>query len=352
MIIVMKRGAHRSQADHIIEKITEAGLKPVPLYGTERTVIAVIGDERTLDINHLKAFPGVSDVMAILQPYKLASSDTKKERTIIKVKNVEIGGNTIAMMAGPCAVETIEQTDASAAKVKAAGANILRGGAFKPRTSPYGFQGLGEEGLKILREIGDKYEMPIITEVLDPRDVPLVEKYADILQIGTRNMQNFRLLEAAGKSKIPVMLKRGMSATIKEWILAAEYILQEGNQNVILCERGIRTFEDSTRNTIAIDAVPLIKELTHLPVIVDPSHGTGRPSLIPAMSRAAIAAGADGLIIDVHCDPENALCDGAQALLPDQFNEVMEALAPIAVAVNKRLANSEIKCELKCVQNN
>jgi len=345
----MKPGAHKSQAEHIIEKITEAGLKPVPLFGTERTVIAVIGDERTLDINHLKAFPGVSDVMAILQPYKLASTETKKEPTIIKVRNVEIGGNTIAMMAGPCAVETFEQTDASATAVKEAGANILRGGAFKPRTSPYGFQGLGEEGLKILREVGDKHNMPIITEVLDPRDVELVCKYGDILQIGTRNMQNFRLLSEVGKSGKPVMLKRGLSATIKEWILAAEYIMQEGNPNVILCERGIRTYESATRNTIAIDAIPLIKEMTHLPIIVDPSHGTGKPSLIPAMSKAAIAAGADGLIIDVHCNPEEALCDGAQALLPKQFDEVMEGIAPISVAIGKKLANSQIKCELNCV---
>lgn len=344
----MKSGAHESQAQHIMDKIIEVGLKPVPLYGTERTVIAVIGDERILDINHLKAFPGVSNVMAVLQPFKLASIETKHEPTIVKARNVEIGGNTITMIAGPCAVETIEQVEASAAAVKAAGANVLRGGAFKPRTSPYGFQGLGEPGLKILREVGDKFDMPIITEVLDPRDVELVAQYADILQIGTRNMQNFRLLEEVGKSKKPVMLKRGMSATVKEWILAAEYILQEGNPNVILCERGIRTFEDSTRNTIAIDAVPLVKELTHLPVIVDPSHGTGRPSLIPAMSRAAIAAGADGLIIDVHCNPEEALCDGAQALTPGQFNEVMECLAPIAVAMKKNLADSEIKCELRC----
>ncbi|MDP4008613.1 MAG: 3-deoxy-7-phosphoheptulonate synthase [Candidatus Peregrinibacteria bacterium] len=349
MIIVMKGNAPQSQSDYIMEKILEVGLKPVPLYGTERTVIAIIGDERILDINHIKAFPGVSNVMAVLQPFKLASIETKSEPTIVKVGKVEIGGGTIAMIAGPCAVESFEQVDAAAKAVKSAGANILRGGAFKPRTSPYGFQGLGEEGLKILREIGDKYDMPVITEVLDPRDVPMVCKYADILQIGTRNMQNFRLLEEVGKSQKPVMLKRGMSATVKEWILAAEYILQEGNPNVILCERGIRTFEDSTRNTIAIDAVPLVKELTHLPVIVDPSHGTGRPSLIPAMSKAAIAAGADGLIIDVHCNPETAMCDGAQALRPEQFEIVMEGLAPIAVAIGKRLANSDIKCELKCV---
>ena len=349
MIIVMKSGAHASQAEHIMEKIKEAGLKPVPLYGTERTVIAIIGDERVLDINHLKAFPGVSNVMAVLHPFKLASIETKSEPTKIKVGKVEIGGNTIAMIAGPCAVETIEQVEASAAAVKASGANILRGGAFKPRTSPYGFQGLGEPGLKILKEVGDKFDMPVITEVLDPRDVELVSKYSDILQIGARNMQNFRLLEEVGKSGMPVMLKRGLSATIKEWILAAEYILQEGNPNVILCERGIRTFEDATRNTIAIDSVPLIKELTHLPVIVDPSHGTGRPSLIPAMSKAAIAAGADGLIIDVHCNPEEALCDGAQALKPEQFDEVMEGLVPISVAIGKRLADSKIKCELKCV---
>lgn len=345
----MKSGAHKSQAEHIMEKITEAGLKPVPLYGTEVTVIAVIGDERILDINHLKAFPGVSKVMAVLQPFKLASKETKTEPTVIKVKNVEIGGGTIAMMAGPCAVETFEQTDASATAVKKAGANILRGGAFKPRTSPYGFQGLGEEGLKILKEVGEKHDMPIITEVLDPRDVELVCKYGDILQIGTRNMQNFRLLSEVGKSGKPVMLKRGLSATIKEWILAAEYIMQEGNPNVILCERGIRTYESATRNTIAIDAVPLVKELTHLPVIVDPSHGTGKPSLIPAMSKAAIAAGADGLIIDVHCNPEEALCDGAQALVPEEFDEVMEGLAPISVAIGKKLADSHIKCEMKCV---
>lgn len=337
MIIVMKRNAQTTSIERVIAEIEKAGLKPMPLYGTERTVIAVIGDERIMSTNHISAMPEVADVMSVLKPYKLVSRETKHENTVIKVKDVEIGGDTFACMAGPCAVETAEQLEQATQAVAATGVRILRGGAFKPRTGPYAFQGLGEKGLKMLQEAGERHNMVTITEVMDPRDVELVAKHSDILQIGTRNMQNFNLLTEVGKTKHPVLLKRGMCATIEEFLLAAEYILLNGNPNVILCERGIRTFETEVRNTLTLATIPLIKELSHLPIIVDPSHATGKPSLVSPMTKAALVCGADGFLIDVHPRPEEALCDGAQALLPEQFNQMMKELAPLAAVVGKKM---------------
>lgn len=337
MIIVMKRGRDRSASDKIVAEIEKVGLKPVPLYGTERTVIAVIGDERALDIHHLSSLPGVDNVMRVLHPYKLASRETKHESTVIKVKNVEIGGKTVVVMAGPCSVESEDQMEKAAAAVKKAGATIMRGGAFKPRTGPYAFEGLGEEGLKIMRKVCDKHDLVMVTEVLDPRDVDLVLKYTDILQIGARNMQNFNLLKEVGKIRKPVLLKRGMSATIEEFLLAAEYIMSRGNHEVILCERGIRTFEQDTRNTLALATVPIVKDLSHLPIIVDPSHGTGRKNLIAPMSRAAIACGADGLMIEVHPNPSEAKSDADQSLNCEEFKKLMIGLAGIIEAVERKL---------------
>ncbi|MFC1655433.1 3-deoxy-7-phosphoheptulonate synthase [Patescibacteria group bacterium] len=338
MIIVMRKSASDDQIKAIINEINEKGLKPMPLYGTERTVIAVIGDERILDPQHIKSLPGVSQAMMVLPPYKMVSRETKHEDTIVTVKgDIEIGGNKIQMMAGPCAVENYKFTKEAAQACSAVGCRILRGGAFKPRTGPYSFQGLGEEGLKILKQIGEEENMAVVTEILDIRDIDLVAKYADILQIGARNMQNFNLLEEVGKIKKPILLKRGLSAKIKEWLLAAEYILSNGNPNVILCERGIRTFETETRCTLALSSVPLIKELSHLPIIVDPSHATGKPSLIPPMTKAAIACGADGIIVEVHPKPDEALCDGQQALIPEQFSKLIDELKPVAQAVGRTM---------------
>lgn len=336
MIIVMQRFAPKKNIEHIIAEIEKhEGLRPVPLFGTERTVIAIIGDERTLDEHQIRSFPGVANVMAVLHPFKLASRETKHERTVIKVKKAEIGGKKIALMAGPCAVESEEQTLLSAKAAKKAGAKILRGGAFKPRTNPYAFEGLGEKGLKILRKVADQIDLAVITEVMDLRTIDLVHKYTDIFQIGTRNMQNFDLLKEMGKSDKPVLLKRGMSATIKEFLLAAEYIMTNGNHQVILCERGIRTFEPDTRNTLALDTVPIVKELSHLPIVVDPSHAAGKRTLVSPLSKAAVACGADGLLIDIHPYPEKALCDGDQALLPEELQKLMEELRPIAQAIGR-----------------
>lgn len=338
MIIVMRKSASKDQVKSVINEIDKKGLKPMPLYGTERTVIAVIGDERILDKHRVSSLPGVNNVMLVLPPYKLVARETKYENTVIKVRDdIEIGGKKITMMAGPCAVENYEFTKASAKACRKAGAKILRGGAFKPRTGPYSFQGLGEEGLKILKKVAEEEDMAIVTEVLNTRDIDLVTEYTDILQIGARNMQNFNLLEEVGKRKKPVLLKRGMSAKIKEWLLAAEYIMSNGNPNVILCERGIRTFETDTRCTLALASVPLIKKLSHLPIIVDPSHATGKPYLIPAMTKAAIAAGADGIIVEVHPKPEEALCDGQQALTPEMFSNMMDELKPVAEAVGRTM---------------
>lgn len=336
MIIVMRKSATKDQVDFVIETIESKGLKPLPLFGTERTVIAVIGDERIMDQNHISALHGVSKVILVLPPYKMVSREAKQEDTIIKIRDgVEIGGKTLQMMCGPCAVENYEFVSQAAKACKATGVNILRGGAFKPRTGPYSFKGLGKEGLEILKQVGEEENMATVTEVLDIRDIDLVYQYTDILQVGARNMQNFNLLEELGKIDKPILLKRGASATIKEWLLAAEYIMSGGNPNVILCERGIRTFETETRNTLAIASVPIIKELSHLPIIVDPSHATGKPSLIGPLSKASIAAGADGLMIEVHPCPDQALCDGPQAYTPERFAKLMKELDPIAKAVGR-----------------
>lgn len=339
MIIVMQRQAPKDQIERVLQEIKRyEGLKPVPLIGTERTVIAVIGDERVLDERHIASLPGVSNVMPVLRPYKLASRETKHESTIVKCGNgVEIGGKTVVIMAGPCSVESEEQIDEAAKVVKKAGATILRGGAFKPRTTPYSFQGLGRKGIQMLETAAKKHGLVSISEVMDVRDVDFVARHIDILQVGARNMQNFDLLKEVGKTKKPVMLKRGLSAIIKEFLLAAEYILLQGNQDVILCERGIRTFEDETRNTLCIATVPIVKELSHLPIIVDPSHGTGKINLIAPMARAAIAAGADGIMVEVHTNPDTALCDADQALNEEKFVNLMDEIKPIVKAVGRTM---------------
>lgn len=337
MIIIMKRNAPDTEIQRIIDEMRACKLQPMPLIGTERVVIAVIGDERGLDVAHLKSLPGVSDVMPVLQPYKLAARETKYEDTVIDINGVKIGGKQIVVMAGPCSVESEEQMNESAKAAKKAGATILRGGAFKPRTTPYSFQGMGEEGLKIMRTAADAHGLLVITELMDTRDVNLVAKYSDIVQIGTRNMQNFTLLKEIGKTQKPVLLKRGLSSTIKEWLLAAEYIMSEGNHYVMLCERGIRTFEPETRNTFDINAIPLVKELSHLPVIADPSHGTGKRNLVAPVARAAIAAGADGLIIEMHPHPDQAMTDGDQSVTPEMLMDMMKDLKKVAKAVGREL---------------
>ncbi len=338
MIIIMKRGASQELAEKIVKEIEENKLTPMPMYGVERTVIAVIGDERNLSVEHLEAMQGVERVMRVLQPFKLVSLETKPEKTIITVNGVRIGDEkVVAAMAGPCSVESEEQMEAVVSRLAKLGVKILRGGAYKPRTTPYAFQGLGEEGLKIMRKVADKYGMAVVTELLDIRDLELVEQYADIIQIGARNMQNFALLKEVGKSQKPVMLKRGPAATIEELLLAAEYILSNGNPNVILCERGIKTFEKETRNTLTLATVPVVKELSHLPIIVDPTHGTGKRSLVEPMTKAAIACGADGFIIEVHPIPEKALSDAQQQLTPDEFDHLWEAIKPIVKAVDKEI---------------
>ncbi len=337
MIIVLRPNATKKEIDHIIKKVKKLGLKTMVSRGVERTIIGVIGEEDILRVQPLEAFPGVEKVMPILKPYKLASREFKRERSVVNADGVKIGGKKIVVMAGPCSVENFKGLLAIGRSVKSSGAAVLRGGAFKPRSSPYSFQGLGEEGLKYLADVKRQTGLKVVTEVMDTRDVELVEKYADILQVGARNMQNFNLLKEVGLSKKPVLLKRGISATIKEFLMSAEYVLSNGNFNCILCERGIRTFEDSTRFTLDLNAIPLIKKLTHLPVIVDPSHGTGKWDLVAAMSKAAIAAGADGLIVEVHPNPEEAYSDGAQSLLPKKFDAMMKELRPVAKAVGREL---------------
>ncbi|OGW51312.1 MAG: 3-deoxy-7-phosphoheptulonate synthase [Nitrospirae bacterium RBG_19FT_COMBO_42_15] len=338
MIIVLKPDATEEQINHIVEKLKGFGLQIHMSKGEERTIIGAIGDERVLANKPLEIFPGVEKVMPILQPFKLVSREFKKEDTIIEFENgVKIGGKRIHVMAGPCAVESKELLIQIAEDVKASGASFIRGGAFKPRTSPYTFQGLGEEGLKYLSEAKKKTGLLVITEVMDPRDIELILPYTDIIQIGTRNMQNFRLLTEVGGYDKPVLLKRGLSATIKEFLMSAEYIMAKGNTKVMLCERGIRTFETYTRNTLDISAIPVIKKLSHLPVIVDPSHGVGKWDLVAPMAKAAVAAGADGLIIEVHPNPEEAFSDGEQSLKPKAFKELMKDLKVIAKAVGREL---------------
>ncbi len=335
MIIVLKPGATPTEIDHVVERIHDLGLKPHVSTGEHRTIIGVIGDENKLRAQPLQAIPGVEQVLPIMKPFKLASREFTKKDTIVNVGNVKIGGGNLAMIAGPCAIESLAVLDEIAGPIKKAGANILRGGAFKPRTSPYSFQGLGEEGLKILRDIGQKHDMPVVTEVMDPRQIPLVERYAHMFQIGARNMQNFDLLKEIGQTKKPVLMKRGMSATVKDLLMSAEYVLAEGNPNVVLCERGVRSFEDSTRNMLDMSAVPNVKGQSHLPIIVDPSHATGRPDLIPPMALASVAAGADGVHIEVHSCPEKALSDGPQALLPPGYASLMEQIRKLADLVGK-----------------
>jgi 3-deoxy-7-phosphoheptulonate synthase len=344
MIIVLRPDSTPEQIEHILEHIQQLGFKPHLSRGEKRTIIGVIGDEDKLQGQPLSAIPGVEQVLPILKPFKLASREMHSADTVVVVganaqgvKPARVGGGALALIAGPCAVESAELLDTIAAQVKAAGANILRGGAFKPRTSPYSFQGLGEEGLRILRDVGRKHGLPVVTEVMDPRQVDLVARYADMFQIGARNMQNFDLLKEVGQTRLPVLLKRGMSATVKDMLMSAEYILSEGNPNVVLCERGVRTFEDSTRNMLDLSAVPNVKGQSHLPIIVDPSHATGRPDLIPSMARAAVAAGADGVHVEVHSCPEKALSDGPQALLPKQYAELTQDLRKLAEVMGKTI---------------
>jgi 3-deoxy-7-phosphoheptulonate synthase len=337
MIIVMRMGATQQEIEGVVARVHELGFRTHLSKGEERTIIGIIGDERPLDKDALARMQGVERVVPILHPFKLASRDFKPHDTIIEIAGHPVGGKQLTIIAGPCAVESRAQILETAQLVKEAGAHMLRGGAFKPRTSPYSFQGLGEEALVYLAEARERTGLPIVTEVMSPEQVPLVAKYADILQIGTRNMQNYALLHAVGEAGFPVLLKRGMMSTIEELLMSAEYILSHGNHKVILCERGIRTFETYTRNTLDINAIPVLKELTHLPVIVDPSHATGKWSLVSAVSRASIAAGADGLIIEVHPNPEKALSDGGQSLRAARFAELMKQLARVSDAVGRTL---------------
>jgi 3-deoxy-7-phosphoheptulonate synthase len=338
MIIVLRSDATEEQINHIIERVQKLGLKPVLSKGTQRSIIGVIGPEDVLQVTPLEVFPGVERVMPVLAPYKLVSREFKHEDSVIDLgKGVKIGGKKIVVMAGPCAIENMDTLHEIAVEVKKAGAGVLRGGAFKPRTSPYSFQGLGEEGLKYLNQVGKELNLVTISEVMDTRHVELVARYADILQIGARNMQNFNLLKEVGLTKKPVLLKRGLSSTIKELLMSAEYILSGGNFNVVLCERGIRTFEDFTRNTLDISAVPAVKQLSHLPIIVDPSHAAGKWGLVSSLAKAAVASGADGLIIEVHSHPEDAMSDGAQSLLPENFSLLMKELKALSGAIGREI---------------
>ena len=338
MVIIMEPGALEEEIDGVIKRIEDAGLKAQTSIGEERSVIGVIGDKVQLGDMPIESMSGVERTMAISAPYKLASRQFRNQPTIIEANGAKIGGSRLVVLAGPCAVETTEQIVTIAKEIVKAGGTFIRGGAFKPRTGPYNFQGYGEPALKMLAEARQETGLGIITEVMTPHEVELVGRYTDIFQIGTRNMQNFYLLREVGKFGKPVVLKRGLSATIEEWLLASEYILSEGNPDVILCERGIRTFETHTRNTLDLNAVPSIKELSHLPIIVDPSHGTGIRSLVAPMSKAAIAAGADGLLLEVHHDPDNSMTsDGVQSLFPNQFSQLMHELRPIASAVGRQL---------------
>ncbi len=337
MFITLKPGTTKQGVEHVVEKIKELGFTPHVSKGKERTVIGVIGENAILTKDTFEAMFMVESITPITKPYKLVSREFKKENTVIRIGDVEIGGEELVVMAGPCSVEGKELLIDIARKVKKEGATVLRGGAFKPRTSPYSFQGLGEKGLKYLAEARKQTGLLIITEVMDTRQVELIARYADILQVGARNMQNFDLLKEVGQTKKPVMLKRGMSSTIKELLMSAEYILSRGNYNVMLCERGIRTFEDATRFTLDLNAIPVIKELSHLPVIVDPSHGTGVRKYVAPLAKAAIAAGADGLMIEVHTEPEKAFSDGSQSLLPNEFAKMMAELKPVAKAVGKTI---------------
>jgi 3-deoxy-7-phosphoheptulonate synthase len=337
MIIVLKPEATKEDADEILRQIETAGLKPLYMPGSERTVLGALGDERVLGMLHLENHPHVESVTPILHPFKMVSREMKAADTVVDLGGVKIGGDSFVVVAGPCAVESLESFKKTATLVKQAGAVALRGGAYKPRTSPYSFQGLGLEGLKILRDVARELNVPAITEVVEVADVEAVEEYADAFQVGARNMQNFRLLKSLGLSRKPVVLKRGMAAKVEDLLMAAEYILSEGNPNVILCERGIKTFETATRNTLDLSAVPVIKKLSHLPIMVDPSHGTGVREFVAPMAKAAAACGADGILVEVHFDPKIALSDGQQSLYPDQFAGMMRELKPFAAAAGKKM---------------
>ncbi len=337
MIIVLKPEATEQDVEHLVDRLRSLGLKSQITKGEERTVVGVIGDERVLQSQPLAVFPGVESVTPILAPWKLVSREFQPHDSVVDVGGVKVGGQKIAVMAGPCAVEKLEITVGIAKEVASAGASILRGGAYKPRTSPYSFQGLGQEGLNFLTEARKQTGLPVVSEILDARDLGYFLEHADVIQIGARNMQNFELLKEVGAYDKPVLLKRGLSATIKEFLLSAEYIMSRGNRNVILCERGIRTFESQYRNTLDLAAVPTLKEMSHLPVIVDPSHATGNWKLVAPMAKAAIAAGADGLLIEVHSNPECALCDGEESLKPSRFTTLMDDLKKVAQAIGRDL---------------
>jgi len=337
MIIIMKMNTAQANLDAVVSRVEREGFRTHLSQGEERTIIGVIGDERKLDRGAINRMDGVDRVVPVLRPFKLASRDFQPTDSKISINGHVFGGKKVIVMAGPCSVESLEQMRETALAVKEAGAHLLRGGAFKPRSSPYSFQGMGEEGLKILAQVREETGLHIITEVMAPEQVELVTRYADVLQIGTRNMQNYALLNVVGQSNMPVLLKRGMMSTIEELLMSAEYIMSNGNHKVILCERGIRTFEKYTRNTLDINAVPVLKELTHLPVVVDPSHATGRWTLVKAASKAAVAAGADGLIVEVHPNPAEALSDGEQSLKPHRFAEMMAEVRLVAEAVGRTI---------------
>lgn len=337
MVVVMKLHSSKEQIEKVNERLRLCGFQTHMIRGVKRIVIGAVGDWQAVNASGLENMPGVEKVMRVMKPYKLVSREVKEENTVVRVGNVEIGGPGLAIIAGPCAVESEEQLLAVARAVRRSGANVLRGGAYKPRTSPYSFQGLEEEGLRLLQEAAAQTGLATVTEVVDEESLEKACRYVDILQVGARNMQNFRLLRLVGQAGKPVLLKRGLSATVEEWLMAAEYIVSAGNEDVILCERGIRTFENSTRNTLDLSAVALAKTLTHLPVIVDPSHATGKRELVGSMSRAAVAAGADGLIIEVHPDPSTALCDGPQSLDPGEFDVLMGSLRYLAKAVGREI---------------
>jgi 3-deoxy-7-phosphoheptulonate synthase len=337
MVVVMEERASEEQVQRVIAQLTEMGFDAHRSTGALRTVIGAVGGNRQADPRLIEVLEGVHEVLRITEPYKLASRTFKPDNSVIALDEIRVGGDEVIVMAGPCSAESEEQVETTAAAVKRAGAKVLRGGAFKPRSSPYSFQGLGEEGLRLLRGAADRHSLKLVSEVMDISQIDIIERYSDILQVGARNMQNFTLLRELGRSKKPILLKRGISATIEEWLLSAEYILAGGNMNVMLCERGIRTFESYTRNTLDISAIPVVQKLSHLPVLVDPSHGTGRRDKVAPMARAAVAAGADGLLIEVHCDPDHALSDGAQSLFPSQFDRLMAELRIIAPAIGRSI---------------
>jgi 3-deoxy-7-phosphoheptulonate synthase len=342
MLVVMQAHATEAQVRAVCQRIESLGYRAHSIAGAERTAIGITGNKGEVEAGTLEEMPGVQEVIRVTKPYKLVSRDIKEDNTVIRFpgSDAAIGGPALAILAGPCAIESREQAFAIAERVQRAGAQFFRGGAYKPRTSPYSFQGLGEEGLRIMAEIRDQFGMRIVTEAIDNESLELVDEYADIIQIGARNMQNFSLLKRAGRARKPVLIKRGMSATLEELLMAAEYVMSEGNYTVILCERGVRTFADHTRNTLDLSIIPAVQRLSHLPIIVDPSHGTGKRNKVTPLSRAAVAVGADGLIVEVHHDPDKALSDGMQSLYPDQFDELMAQVRQIAAVVGRTVADS------------